>query len=55
MKCGAEAGLAGKSQWEERMSDAVLRKGLQWLCSVQKWDVFLSDFDGVWRTEPRLH
>ena len=27
MKCGAEAGLAGKSQWEERISDAALTKG----------------------------
>lgn len=56
MKWEAEAGVAGKSQQEERTSDATLSKGrtAMSLPSSETGAVFLSDFDGVWGTEPRL-
>ena len=56
MKWEAEAGVAGKSQQEERRPDAKLSKGrtAMSLPGSETGDVFLSDFDGVWGTEPRL-
>ena len=48
--------MAVKSQQEERTSDAALGKGrtAMSLPGSETGAVFLSNFDGVWGTEPRL-
>ena len=54
MKWEAEAGVASKSQQEERRSDATLSKGRTAvsLPGSETGDVFLSDFDGVGEQNP---
>ena len=48
--------MAGKSQQKERPSDAAVGKGrtAMSLPGSETGAVFLSNFDGVWATEPRL-